>query len=66
MWIGAEAGRHDIGVKHFQLFWSLKLCGVLIGADWDPSDNEKHTKLVSYRTLQGVPVRSQFTRDGAD
>ena len=48
MWIGAEAGRHDIGVKHFQLFWSLKLCGVLIGADWDPSDNEKHTKLVSY------------------
>ena len=32
MWIGAEAGPHDIRAKHLQLFWNPKLCGVPIGA----------------------------------
>ena len=36
LWIGAEAGPHDIQAKHLQLLWNLKLFGVLIGADRNP------------------------------
>lgn len=58
LWICAEAGPQKSRVKHLQLFWKLKLCGVPIGADPElPAPGEK----LAWADV--VPTRHVVDRD---